>query len=346
MIDDKNNNEVSTMPSADELVHQQEFGVKFRQARESAGYSVAEVSELLKLSEEIIRALENSQVDKLPAATFTQGYIRSYARLLKLSATDIVATYNQLLPEKVELKTSRTKIPAESASGDFGFKFFSYFILIGGLLLLVLWWQQADVDWLNDAPIDNDRMQIQKPEEIINQPAIEITKTEVQEINILDEPVVEESHALPAVIKSELESKQDVASRIENRPEDIKPQDAVPAGDDILVVEAEADSWAEIEDANDNRFFFKLMKQGETQTLQGRAPFRLFLGNAPSVKLKINNIAVDISGYIKSNNIAYISVNDTASVQAAKKSRKVVSPDTSNEQTEMVDETILSDPAN
>jgi hypothetical protein len=151
---------------------------------------------------------------------------------------------------------------------------------------------------------------------------------------------------LPAVIKSELESKQDVSSSIEKQPEDIKPKDAVPAGDDILVVEVEEDSWAEIEDANDNRFFFKLMKQGESQTLQGKAPFRLFLGNAPSVKLKINNMAVDISRHIKSNNIAYISVDDTASVQAAKKTRKVISQDTSNEQADVVDETILPDPAN
>ncbi|MDH5484959.1 MAG: DUF4115 domain-containing protein [Gammaproteobacteria bacterium] len=345
-MSDNTTNQSSDSSSVNELIHQQEFGVSFRPAREAAGYSITEVSELLKLSEDIIRALENSQVDKLPAATFTQGYIRSYARLLKLSASEIVAIYNQLHPEKEALKTSRKKIPAESSSADFGFKFFSYIVLIGGLILLALWWQQADVNWLDSSPIKSDYTEVQKTEEIKAIPTVDIIKSEVNNNTASDDVVIDKAPALPAVIKSERENNLENPDAIDDRADNVPLQEVLPAGDDILVVEAEADSWAEIEDANNNRFFFKLLKQGEMHTLQGQAPFRLFLGNGPSVNLKINNMPVDFSKYIKSNNIAYISIDDTAAVHAAKKIRKVISPDTVNEQTKMVDENILSDPVN
>ena len=331
--------------SVDVLIHQQEFGIRLRQAREAEGYSIIEVAELLKLSEAVIRALENSQVEKLPPATFTQGYIRSYARLLKLPAEEIIDAYSQLLPETKELRSTRQGIAAEKRSGDFGFRFFSYILLIGGLVLLYLWWQQSGLDWGNKAVPDIEPVVTEAIENKTEQQLVELPSVDTSDVQVVDQQVEKEEQPLPAVIQAEQSAVSDSSPQVMIE-ESAPAQDIVPVGNDILVIETSSDSWTEIEDANDNRFFFKLMKQGERHTLQGQAPFRLFLGNAPSVELKINNLQVDISAHIKSNNIAYILVADNAKVNAAKKTRKIISTDTPDQQPDAIEENTESEPVN
>ena len=100
----------------DNLIRQREFGDRFRVAREAAGMTTAEVADELRLAEDIIKALENSQLDSLPAPTFTQGYIRSYAKMLKLPVDEILKAYDRLIPEKDAPLTVRTSVSAQNTS--------------------------------------------------------------------------------------------------------------------------------------------------------------------------------------------------------------------------------------
>ena len=78
---------------------------------------------------------------------------------------------------------------------------------------------------------------------------------------------------------------------------------------DVLVLEASADSWAEIKDASGERKFYGLLDQGRTRTLSGVAPFDIFLGNAPAVRVKLNDVSVDMTNHTRSNNIAHFKVS-------------------------------------
>ncbi|VAW60479.1 hypothetical protein MNBD_GAMMA08-2123, partial [hydrothermal vent metagenome] len=81
-----------------DLLQKKDFGASFRPAREKLGLSQVEVAEHLLISIDVIKALENSQADALPALTFTQGYIRSYARMLNVPADEIINDYVQMAP--------------------------------------------------------------------------------------------------------------------------------------------------------------------------------------------------------------------------------------------------------
>ncbi len=72
---------------------------------------------------------------------------------------------------------------------------------------------------------------------------------------------------------------------------------------------AEQESWAEIIDANDIRLFYGMIKPGKALRLTGQTPFDVFLGNAPVVTLSLNDIDVDMTKYIRSNNIAQFKVS-------------------------------------
>ena len=65
-------------------------GDTLRQARESNGWSLAEVALKLNLTSTSLANLEAGAFDKLPGHTFARGYIRAYAKLLGIDQTVLV----------------------------------------------------------------------------------------------------------------------------------------------------------------------------------------------------------------------------------------------------------------
>lgn len=70
-------------------------GETLRQARESNGWSLAEVALKLNLTVNSLSNLEAGAFDKLPGHTFARGYIRAYAKLLGMDQTLLVQQFDQ-----------------------------------------------------------------------------------------------------------------------------------------------------------------------------------------------------------------------------------------------------------
>ncbi|MHC8290836.1 RodZ domain-containing protein [Pseudomonas sp. XS1P51] len=69
-------------------------GETLRQARESNGWSLAEVALKLNLTVNSLSNLEAGAFDKLPGHTFARGYIRAYAKLLGMDQTVLVQQFD------------------------------------------------------------------------------------------------------------------------------------------------------------------------------------------------------------------------------------------------------------
>ncbi len=85
-------------------------GQRLRQAREAMQMSPEEAARHLRQDVAIIIALEEDDYERLPGQTYVLGYLRSYARLLKLPEDEIVegvqieqAETAELLPENIDL---------------------------------------------------------------------------------------------------------------------------------------------------------------------------------------------------------------------------------------------------
>jgi cytoskeleton protein RodZ len=74
-----------------------DVGAILKKARESQGLSVHETADALHLRPSIVVAMENNRFDELPGTTFLKGYVKSYARLLMLSETEILDHLQQAL---------------------------------------------------------------------------------------------------------------------------------------------------------------------------------------------------------------------------------------------------------
>ncbi|MCK1790792.1 helix-turn-helix domain-containing protein, partial [Pseudomonas violetae] len=70
-------------------------GETLRQARETNGWSLAEVALKLNLTVNALTNLEAGAFDKLPGHTFARGYIRAYAKLLGMDQTVLVQQFDQ-----------------------------------------------------------------------------------------------------------------------------------------------------------------------------------------------------------------------------------------------------------
>lgn len=65
-------------------------GQRLAAARAEWGLSVGEVAKYLNLNVATVEALEEQAYDQLPGLTFVKGYLRAYARLLKLDYEEII----------------------------------------------------------------------------------------------------------------------------------------------------------------------------------------------------------------------------------------------------------------
>lgn len=66
-------------------------GALLRAAREAAGMSIDAVAQQLKLAPRQVKAIEDGDFTHLPGRTFVRGFIRNYARLVRLDPDSVLA---------------------------------------------------------------------------------------------------------------------------------------------------------------------------------------------------------------------------------------------------------------
>lgn len=78
-------------------------GATLAAARVAQGYTIEDISQRLKLSPAQIRAIEADDHAKLPGPVFARGFIRSYARFLKLDGVQLLQPKPAPVPEAVAM---------------------------------------------------------------------------------------------------------------------------------------------------------------------------------------------------------------------------------------------------
>ncbi len=114
-------------------------GEVLKKRREDLGIDIKEVTDALRISSEYLSAIENDVFDKLPAAVYTIGYIRCYAKYLNVDAGPIILNFTSHLSTPkpstiIPVASSRRKVP--------GYLYFGA-ALLSGLLVFVVYYTYA-----------------------------------------------------------------------------------------------------------------------------------------------------------------------------------------------------------
>jgi len=77
------------------LPRDHDVGMDLKTARESAGVELRRVAQDLRIREDYLRAIENSRYADLPGIPYALGFVRSYARYLRLDPVDMVSRFKK-----------------------------------------------------------------------------------------------------------------------------------------------------------------------------------------------------------------------------------------------------------
>ncbi len=307
------------------------FGQQLMLAREKAGMTIEEAARAMNLKVRIVEALEDSAMDRLPPVAFVQGYLRTYAKLLGLSEERILKEFEQEVPHSIESELHpRPPSPDGANSQTPIIKLTSLLVIvvaIGVLAYSVYSYYVERTQRIEQAHQEAEDAALPLPQEapaasgVTESPAGETAEMAAEEA-AWPSPVADE---VPASAAAEpLPVDEEPAETAGDQPaaaaaEDVGVEEimavATPqpmTGGDVLRVRADQECWADISDANDIRMFYGTIRPGRELELVGQAPFDVFLGNAPAVALSLNSVDIDMTNYIRSNNIAQfkLSVED------------------------------------
>jgi cytoskeleton protein RodZ len=70
-----------------------EVGGDLRRARIARKQSIEDIARATKINASLIRAIESDAFDRLPGGLFTRGFLRAYAREVRLDPDEVVARY-------------------------------------------------------------------------------------------------------------------------------------------------------------------------------------------------------------------------------------------------------------
>jgi cytoskeletal protein RodZ len=76
-----------------------QLGERFRAAREARGASLSDVADQIRIRSVYLSAIEDEHWNAIGAPVYIRGFLRTYARYLRLDPEEAVAEFNATLPE-------------------------------------------------------------------------------------------------------------------------------------------------------------------------------------------------------------------------------------------------------
>jgi cytoskeleton protein RodZ len=89
------------------------------------------------------------------------------------------------------------------------------------------------------------------------------------------------------------------------------------AGANALVMNFNADCWLEVSDATGKKLFSGLQRKDGTLNLEGQAPYKLKIGAPAAVQIQFQGKPVDLSRFIRTNQVARLTLNAEESAAQA-----------------------------
>lgn len=292
-----------------------DFGSMLAEARKAKNYTVDQISEHIKIPAHFITAIEGNNIAALPNATFAQGYIRAYARFLEISENNVIELYKRSLPqEQATSLKPRSNLRGEASSQSPLIKSITMLLIFAGIAAAVygsFQYYQEKADALESEREFKERSftgnSLDSPGVIPSSIQQDADATEDDNL-IVEQSDTAESASEENFTESEpvnAESSDETAAPIMQDA----PQNEEVSENDVIEIFAENGSWVELRDASTARLFYNMIPKGGRRVLEGKAPFRITLGNAKTTRVIVNDLEVDMTQFIRPNNTASFAVS-------------------------------------
>ena len=243
-------------------------GEELAKGRAALGLSVADIARQLKFAARQIEAMEQERFEDLPSGTFVRGMVRSYARLLKLDAEQLVGRMapRVAVPDNAEAVASvRRPIPITDDARRTNLIYAAASLAILGVIAaVVIQWQRERAQAARltfvpaaQAPLEPQRMAAVSP-------------VAMQPQTLGSQSSVETAAPPPAA-----------------------------DGSRRIVMKFERESWVEVRGRDGKTLLSRLNAAGSEQTVEGQPPFSLVIGNAQHVRMSYEDRPIDLAPHVK-----------------------------------------------
>lgn len=295
------------------------LGEHFRLAREALNLSLDDVSKQLNLRPSILQRLENNEFSHNSiSVTYIKGYIRNYAKFLRLPENiwePVITSLTETTKNDLTRGVRATRVVNEYSSHNRWIGWVSAIVVVALLALTTLWWWEnyqksnAERDDLVQNYVDTQKENIATTEP----KAIEKTEAEKaseqsanSQLTEVSLPIVSNNDQVPVegkvvemsekavgetsvqVLQSELNKKNTESDQvIGNNLSAVQNSDVLPASKtEVLRIEITgANCWISVKDANRKVLAQKEYKQGEMLSFDLNEPYSLIIGAPGNVKI-------------------------------------------------------------
>lgn len=234
------------------------LGTHLKETRETLGYSYEKVTQDIRLSEDIIKQLEDGGFAELPSYNHAKNFVKNYAEYLGLDADD---TQNMLQEECTRADFTKDPeivvIPLDQAKEEIEPASITKYILPVVVVILVIFagtklFLSVKVDKSAPAPVVAEETQKQEQEQQQQTPDVQPPAEDDTTFNTVDPQTVEKT--IEEVNSAEEKAQAEASAA--NPTETVKPEDA-----------AKTDAAAATVDKKDDKNKDKAAKTGNVATL-------------------------------------------------------------------------------
>ncbi|MCU7293800.1 cytoskeleton protein RodZ [Escherichia albertii] len=313
-------------------------GARLRNAREQLGLSLQAVAERLCLKVSTVRDIEEDKAPADLASTFLRGYIRSYARLVHIPEEELLPGLEKQAP----LRAAKVAPMQSFSLGKRRKKRDGWLMTITWLVLFVAiglsgawWWQDhkaqqeeittmadqssAELNNSQSVPLDTSTTADQATD--TPPAAADTTAANTQTpVTTTPAPVVDpQQNAVVPPSQANVDTAATTTPAVPattTTPETAAPLPTdqagvtTPAADpNALVMNFTADCWLEVTDATGKKLFSGMQRKDGNLNLVGQAPYKLKIGAPAAVQIQYQGKPVDLSRFIRTNQVARLTVN-------------------------------------
>ncbi|MDN4503604.1 DUF4115 domain-containing protein [Alteromonadaceae bacterium BrNp21-10] len=289
-------------------------GALLKAAREQLQMTVSDIARKLNLRDHHIENIEADSYDNKISMTFTKGYLKNYAKIVKVPQEQILAafeTQNQTEKHPAKLQSFSRKV-AKQASDD-RLMMVTYIILGVFVALVVVWWLQQSpedeksvLNSLPAAPTTTSLSGTLTPSNgsanDIEDPALSNVENVEQQANdgLDDEddnmPTPEETTSA-AVVETPAQNNLIATATQETATDDDAVDDIVSAETVELVFEFTTDCWINIIDGSGEAIAFGVKAAGRVMPVSGVSPFEVTVCSPEVVNISYAGDAVDLTQF-------------------------------------------------
>lgn len=294
------------------------FGDKLRQTREALNLSLEDVAKAISLRPSILAKLENNEfVQKNVPSTFLRGYVRSYAKFLRIPESEWEhLTFGEAYKNDLGKNARATRSVNQYSSHSRWVGTLTTIILLAAVGMTGLWWWQnyqksnEERDNLVQTYVEKEKTVAVNSQpatsnnetgpvaEVINNAAVESVVSKTQEnqaqtvnaevsTSATSAPTVEQAQApvveqtLPNTEPTTEQTVPDTQSAVENPAISEAP---TTAKGDLVIEITKNSSWISVKDQNRKVLAQKEYKQGEVLTFNGDE-YALIIGAPGNVRI-------------------------------------------------------------